>query len=75
MTDASIFLACVDLETFLIKDGGGAPPLVCAGWTVFDDDSVQRGLVTVKGESEGVFQGTPDKLVRWLFSKIGRAHV
>lgn len=48
-----VFLFCIDLETFLIEPGGGAPPPVCAGWTIFDAGRVTRGIVHVNGEAEG----------------------
>ena len=69
-TSGGIFLACVDLETFLIEPGGSAPPLVCAGWTVYDDGKVKNGLVTVKGESEGDFHGPIDALILKLFDDV-----
>lgn len=69
-TSGGIFLACVDLETFLIEPGGSAPPLVCAGWTVYDDGKVKNGLVTVKGESEGDFHGPIDALILKLFADV-----
>lgn len=69
-TSGGIFLACVDLETFLIEPGGSAPPLVCAGWTVYDDGKVKNGLVTVKGESEGDFHGLIDALILKLFDDV-----
>lgn len=69
-TSGGIFLACVDLETFLIEAGGSAPPLVCAGWTVYDDGKVKNGLVTVKGESEGDFNGPIDALILKLFDDV-----
>ena len=69
-TSGGIFLACVDLETFLIEPGGSAPPLVCAGWTVYDEGKVQNGIITVKGESEGDFHGPVDALILKLFADV-----
>ncbi len=59
------FLFCIDLETFLIEPGGGAPPPVCAGWTVYDAGDVRRGIVHVNGEAEG--DAFPDKGIDGLF--------
>ena len=75
MKSPLLFLACVDLETFMIEPGGGAPPLVCAGWSTYQQvDEVEAkwasGIVTVKGESEGSFSGTPDALLLHLFSLV-----
>lgn len=47
-----MFLFCFDCETFLIESGGGAPPLVCFGWTKYDTD-------TDKAES-GILHHTDD---------------
>lgn len=47
-----MFLFCFDCETFLIEPGGGAPPLVCFGWTKYDTD-------TDKAES-GILHHTDD---------------
>jgi len=70
-----LFLACIDLETFLIEKGGGAPPPVCAGWTTyeqFDEVDARResGIVTVHGEAQGSFQGGLDGLLLHLFSLV-----
>ena len=69
------FLACIDLETFLIEPGGGAPPPVCAGWTTYeqlDEIDVRResGIVTVRGECEGSFSGGMDDLLLHLFKQV-----
>ena len=42
-----MFLFCFDVETYLIQPGGGAPPLVCLGWTKYetDTDKVVSGIL------------------------------
>ena len=65
MAAPDLFLFCIDLETFLIEPGGGAPPPVCAGWTVFDAGVVRRGIVHVNGEAEG--DTFPDKGIDGLY--------
>ena len=47
-----MFLFCFDCETFMIENGGGAPPLVCFGWTKYDSE-------TDKSES-GILHHTDD---------------
>jgi DNA polymerase-1 len=66
------FLFCVDLETFLIEPGGGAPPPVCAGWTIYDAGDVRRGIVHVNGEAEGdAFPGRGiDGLYRYAIAEV-----
>jgi DNA polymerase I-like protein with 3'-5' exonuclease and polymerase domains len=70
------FLFCIDLETFLIEQGGGAPPPVCAGWTAYDAGVVQNGVVHVNGDAEGDWtptDGAPSalaQLYRWGIERV-----
>jgi DNA polymerase I-like protein with 3'-5' exonuclease and polymerase domains len=70
------FLFCIDLETFLIEQGGGAPPPVCAGWTAYDAGVVQNGVVHVNGDAEGDWTptaGAPSalaQLYRWGIERV-----
>jgi hypothetical protein len=74
VTAPDLFLFCIDLETFLIEPGGGAPPPVCAGWTAYDVaiNDVRRGIVHVNGEAEGdAFPGRGiDGLYRYAIAEV-----
>lgn len=62
-----MFLFCFDCETFLIEQGGGAPPLVCFGWTKYetDTDTAESGILhhtdDVVGFLRASFQETISK--------------
>lgn len=80
MTSHHPFLFCIDLETFLIEPGGGAPPPVVAGWTATDGQTVESGIVHV--DPAHGFEGdwTPtsaypplEGLYRWGIERVREA--
>ena len=78
MAAPDVFLFCIDLETFLIEQGGGAPPPVCAGWTAYDAGVVQNGVVHVNGDAEGDWTPAPggaaiEQLYRWGIERVRAA--
>ena len=80
MTSSHPFLFCIDLETFLIEPGGGAPPPVVAGWTATDGRNVESGIVHVDPAhgAEGDWTPTSDYpplegLYRWGIERVREA--
>jgi len=82
-----MFLFCFDCETFLIEPGGGAPPLVCFGWSKYDTetDKTESGILhhtdDVVGFLRAAFRETIEKNGRVVnhnipfdFSVICHAH-
>ncbi len=74
------FLFCVDLETFLIEPGGGAPPPVGAGWTATDGRNVESGIVHVDPALGAEGDWTPpsahppiEGLYRWGIERVRAA--
>jgi DNA polymerase I-like protein with 3'-5' exonuclease and polymerase domains len=74
------FLFCIDLETFLIEPGGGAPPPVVAGWTATDGRNVESGIVHVDPALGAEGDWTPpsahppiEGLYRWGIERVRAA--
>lgn len=69
-----MFLAGLDCETWLIRQGAGVPPWVCFGWAISPKPGkVQTGLVTHRGEYTALPAGAtndPVDVVRALFQEV-----
>lgn len=45
-----MLLVALDCETWLIEDGGGAPPVVCFGWCVVEEEPLGKPLPVASGD-------------------------